>query len=104
MSWKLRARWSKKRVARLGGGLQWVSVLVPVLLSFVYLGSLKGHGSHAIAQRRGESAPVVQLCPRCPPPVNIQNVFLDIFRARRNFYTGSAPTSNERIAFRYSQN
>ena len=77
MSWKSRARWSKKKVARLGSGSRCWSRFSSRL---VYLGSFP-QGVTAIAQRRGESVSgqLCRWCPRCPPPVNIHNVFRIFF-------------------------
>ena len=78
---------------------QWVSVLYPVLLSLGlprFLPS-RGHGDCPAARR---------VCASCaggahvvPPPVNIHNVFSDIFRTRRNFYTGSAQPPTIELPF-----
>ena len=79
---------------------QWVSVLYPVLLSLGLPRFLPSRVT-AIAQRRGESVSgqLCRWCPRCPPPVNIHNVFSDIFRTRRNFYTGSAQPPTTELPF-----
>ena len=76
MSWKSRARWSKKRVARLGSGSRCWSRFSSRL---VYLGSFP-QGSRRLPS--GAASLLRQLCrwcPRCPPPVNIHNVFRIFF-------------------------
>ena len=93
--WKSRARWSKKKVARLGSGSRCWSRFSSRL---VYLGSFP-QGVTAIAQRRGESAPVVQVVPTLSPPREHPQRFSDIFRTRRNFYTGSAQPPTTELPF-----
>ena len=79
---------------------QWVSVLVPVLLSLGlprFLPS-RGHGD-CPAARRVCQRPVVQVVPTLSPPREHPQRFSDIFRTRRNFYTGSAQPPTTELPF-----
>ena len=99
MSWKSRARWSKKRVARLGSGSRCCTRFSSRL---VYLGSFP-QGSRRLPSGAASLRQLCRWCPRCPPPVNIHNVFR-IFFGQDVISTRDLPNpSNDRIAFGYSQ-